>query len=570
MAPQMTTSLRPEPSSTWPGAGLALVCAGALFLLVGLGRTDLWAPDEPRCARVAEELYSMEHGARGLVVLHLNGEPYTQKPPLFYWLVALASLPGDAVSELSVRLPSALAGIALLLVALGLGSRLFDARVACWATALLLTVFDFAFLARRGRLDVLLAFWVALALLGFWRLDRGVGSARRNAMIFHGAMGLGVLTKGPAALLPLLVATLYLAWERRLGTLRRALPPAALLLSLAPGLVWITAAVLLTPAGFFGEAVVDNLYGRVVTGTAHVEPIYFFLYQFPLNFLPWTLLWPLVFLELRDRARQPPEQRQAASSWRFLLAWVATYFVFFSLSAGKRGLYLLPAFLPAALLCAASLESWLRRRSALPRWLERGVPAAFATLGGIGLVLAVIGGFDVPGLEEVRIPAAFFAALAGIALGAAGAWRGLGRRGGALRLQLAACLAAIALLELSYFTLLLPAFDPEKSPRPIAEDAAALASPGESIGVYRHPTILGGLAFYSKHHIVRLEPGEVEAFLERGGRIIASRAEHLAELEQVTPFEVHASHRSRGRRYLVLTPAPPPPAPTPRVLGEDP
>jgi hypothetical protein len=112
--------------------------------------------------------------------------------------------------------------------------------------------------------------------------------------------------------------------------------------------------------------------------------------------------------------------------------------------------------------------------------------------------------------------------------------------------------------------LLLPAFDPEKSPRPIAEDAAALAGPGESIGVYRHPTIMAGLAFYSRHHITRLEQGDVEAFLEHGGRIIASRAKHLAELEEMVPFEVHASHRSRGRRYLVLTSAPERSAPSPR------
>ena len=50
-----------------------VVAASALLLLGGLDRIDLWAPDEPRYAQVAEELRSFEHGASGLVLLHLNG-----------------------------------------------------------------------------------------------------------------------------------------------------------------------------------------------------------------------------------------------------------------------------------------------------------------------------------------------------------------------------------------------------------------------------------------------------------------------------------------------------------------
>ncbi len=94
-----------------------VLAAAALLLLPGLGSTDLWAPDEPRYAQVAEELRSMEHGLPGLAVLHLGGEVYTQKPPLYYWLAAgLGAAGGGRVSELQARLPSALAGIASVLV----------------------------------------------------------------------------------------------------------------------------------------------------------------------------------------------------------------------------------------------------------------------------------------------------------------------------------------------------------------------------------------------------------------------------------------------------------------------
>jgi 4-amino-4-deoxy-L-arabinose transferase-like glycosyltransferase len=532
-----------------------LLLAGAILLLVGLGRTDLWAPDEPRYARVAEEMLTMDHGARGLVVLHLNDVPYTQKPPLYYWLAALASLPGGEVSEISARLPSALAGLGALLVTWCLGARLFGPRVATWSAALLLTVFDFAFLARRARLDVTLTLWVTLASLAFWRLDRGIGARRWNVVLLHGAMGLGLLTKGPVALLPLLVAAVYLAWERRLGDLRRAVPIWSPLLSIAPGLAWITAAVVLTPSGFFDEAVVENLYGRFFLGTSHEEPFYYYLYQFPFNFLPWTLLWPLLILELRRRAQQPPDARRATPSWRFLLAWVATYFVFFSLSTGKRGLYLLPAFPASALLCGAALEASLARSRELPRWLERTVLALLCAVAVAGLALS--SGIRIPDHEAVWVPGSFGIALAALGLAGMAAWRGLPRRRAPPGARVAACIAAVGMVELCVFTLFLPAFDPEKSPRPIAEQAAALAGPGQPIGLYGNAAIVGGLAFYSKRRVVQLiHWRDIWDFLDQGGRVVATKRSYANLVKRVAPIDVRVVQRSGKRSYVLMTPSP--------------
>src|SRR5690606_38528841 len=85
----------------------------------------------------------------------------------------------------------------------------------------------------------------------------------------------------------------FLAWERRLRDLRRVLPAWAFALSVAPGLAWIAGAVALAPSGFFDEAVVENVIGRVFEGTAHPRPVWYYLYALPLGFLPWILLAPL-------------------------------------------------------------------------------------------------------------------------------------------------------------------------------------------------------------------------------------------------------------------------------------
>jgi 4-amino-4-deoxy-L-arabinose transferase-like glycosyltransferase len=124
-----------KPSAASKGIAAVVIAATALIAFTRLGATDLWAPDEPRYGQVAEELRSFEQGALGLVLPHLNGEAYTQKPPLYFWLAALAGAPGGRVSEFSARLPSALAGIAVALLVIGFGTGLLDRRAAILGAA---------------------------------------------------------------------------------------------------------------------------------------------------------------------------------------------------------------------------------------------------------------------------------------------------------------------------------------------------------------------------------------------------------------------------------------------------
>ncbi len=548
----MVDGPRNAPPRAWL---IALALGAAALTLVGLGRSDLWAPDEPRYAHVAAEIFALERGAEDLVVLRVNGDPYDQKPPLYFWLAALASGPAGEVTEWTARLPSALAGLATIALTFAIGSRLFDARVGAFAAALLATVFDFAFLARRARLDVMLTLFTLLALGACWRILVAGDRRRRMVALLHLAMGLGTLTKGPVAFLPLLAAGIFLGWEHRLRDGLRLLPAWGWLLSLGLPAAWLASAIAVGPEGFLQETIVQNTLGRFAGAYSKVEPWYFFLYQFPLNFLPWSLLWPAVVLELRRRAKLPAEEREQSSSWRFLLATVGTWFVFFTLSDGKRGLYLLPCFPAAALLCAASLEAWLGRRASLSSLARRGLGLAFASLAVIGIVLLGLAGEPVPRTGEVFWPGAFGAGLLGIALAGALAGWILARRGARLAAPLAVAVATVAAVELAVLDLLLPAFEPEKSPRPIAEAAAALVPEGERIGLLGHTAMLGGLNFYGHR---RVDPSQdaagLRAYLDGGGRVIATKAKHVDRLEGLGELDEVARFRSGSRAYLLLVP----------------
>jgi 4-amino-4-deoxy-L-arabinose transferase-like glycosyltransferase len=529
----------------------APVVAAALLLLgAGLGGIDLWAPDEPRYGQVAEELRSFEHGPRGLVLLHLGGEPYTQKPPLYFWLAALAGALSGGVSETAARLPSAAAGVATVALAFAFARRLFPGGIAPWlAGAILLTSFRFAHLARRAQLDILLTALETLALLAFWRIESEQRRTPRRSLLvlLHGALGAAALTKGPVAWLPFVIIAGFLLWERRLADLRRLVPPWSLALSLAPVVVWIGAATWLAPEGFFSEAVVANLFDRVVAASSHVRPFYYYLYQLPADFLPWTLLWPLAFVFV---VRSVRAQGALPSSWRLLLLWVAVPLLLFSLSSSKRGLYLLPAFPALALMLAGAVDDCLRTRGTLPQWLRRGLlaTALLILLGAVGVALA--GGIESrtwPGFGVAAGSAWAIAAIAGLGAGAGVLMRG---RRETITLQIA--ITAVFAIELLVFTVVYPAHDEQKSPRPIALLAADLSDPGETIGVFAEEGLAGGILYYGDRNVEFLPRAEqVVAFFEGGGRWLLLEEAKLPWLGNVGRFRVHATAR-RGARQLAF------------------
>jgi 4-amino-4-deoxy-L-arabinose transferase-like glycosyltransferase len=538
-----------------------VLASAAVLLLVGLGRLDADAPDEPRALQIAEELRSGEHGPKGLVVLHLNGEVYTQKPPLYYWLAALAGAPGGRVTELAARLPSALAGVFVVWLTLLLGTRMLGGGAGVLGAAILLTSWEFAYLGRRVQFDVLLTAFELAALASFWWLDRGIGSKRSHQVVLHAALGLAVLTKGPVGfLIPALTIAAFLLWERRPRDLRRAFPLWGLLFSVLPGLLWITAATALAPSGYAGTAVGENVIGRFFSGTSHVRPFWYYLWNFPVHFLPWTLAWPAVFWVGRRSVFAPDADESTQRAWRFLLAGVAVSLVFFSISAGKRSVYLLPIFPAAALLCADALLRWLGGRARLPRAFGVGTGVVLAVLLAIGGV-AIAAGLGRPllvpaeRLAELRAEylLAFGCGLVGVAL--AGLAAGLLWLRNRVPAFVFPGLAAgtVAAVYLTLFLLLLPALEPTQTLRPTAEAAGRHTPPGQRIGVLGSRAMVGGLNYYGRRRVTVLRtPEDVERFFAEGGGALVLKRKKLDRLEM--PLEIVHRARSGKRELLVVTP----------------
>ena len=193
---------RPTGFFAQPVAQACLLAGFCLFLyVVNLGCWDLWNPDEPRYAHVVREMVS-----RGdWVLLHFNGKVYAEKPPLFFWLIALSSFLWKGVTSFSARLPAAFFATGTVLLTWAMGRRLYSARTGFLAGLILATAGEFAYLATRVNIDAILAFFTTAALYAFlsrYLKDRDeegrpekMGGAAFYA--FYLGMAMATLTKGP-------------------------------------------------------------------------------------------------------------------------------------------------------------------------------------------------------------------------------------------------------------------------------------------------------------------------------------------------------------------------------------
>jgi 4-amino-4-deoxy-L-arabinose transferase-like glycosyltransferase len=544
-----------------PRLSLAVLVATAVLLLTGLGWLDADAPDEPRALQIAEEMRSFEHGPEGLVLLHLNGEVYTQKPPLYYWLAVAAGAPGGRVSELAARLPSALAGIFVAWLTIHFGTRLLGSGSGVLGAAILVTVYEFAHLARRVQFDVLLTAFELGAFASFWWLDRGLGRPRLYQALLHLCLGLAVLTKGPVGfLIPALTIVAFLLWERRPRDLARVFPLWGFVLSLGPGLVWISVATALAPEGYAATAVGENVFGRFFAGTSHARPFYYYLLVFPQEFLPWTLAWPAIFVIGRRQVFAKGADASTQRAWRFLLAGIAVSLVFFSLSSGKRGLYQLPIFPATALLTADALLVWLAGRAHLPRAFTIGAALVIALLLGLG-VEGIAAGLGRPLLlpaeqvAELRAPLllAFGCGLVGIACAALAALVVGVRNRFSVPAFPAFAAGTLAAVELAVFLLLYPALEPTTTLRPTALAAAEHTPEGGRIGLLGNRAMVGGLAYYGGRRVAELRtPEDVERFFAEGGGALVLKRRKLERLEM--PLEIVHRARSGRRELVVVTP----------------
>lgn len=469
----------PARRDTWLFWIVALLVLGA-----GLGLRDPWPADEPRFTLAARHM--VESG--DWLFPHRGHELYSDKPPLFMWLQAIAyTVFGNW--RVAFLLPSLLAALGTLWCVVDLGTRWWTRRVGVYAGYALLFALQFTWQAKKAQIDPLVVFWITL---GNYGLLRHVLSVARNRgpdwpmwMLGWAAAALGTITKGVGVLTLLMLVPAAIAslrgWDVKLHA-RSAkvwLGPLAFVLAAC---VWLVP-MLIAALGNTGpeyRAYVDDILVRQTAkryGASwdHGQPLWYFLEVMATMWLPTVLALPWAIPAWRRRLRRRDPR------YLLPLAWWLLVIVFFTIPNGKRDMYILPALPMMALALGPMLPGLLRRRD-----VRRTVAAFTWIFAGALLLGGLAMWFGDPGFErrfvaergienEAQALAACIAAIGAFGVGSL-LW--IGRRR-----PVAAMLATLTALWVVFGLAIAPLLNDSSSARGLMTEVGQRIGPHAELGL---------------------------------------------------------------------------------------
>ena len=298
--------------------------------------------DETRYLSVAWEMWQNNN----FLVPHINGHPYSHKPPLLFWLINFSWML-FGVNEWSGRLVGPLFGFGSVFLTIRMAKILWPAKkdISLAVPFILLGTFIWALYSSLTMFDSLLTFLSLLALLS-------ILEARRRDSLFPWigisvSIGLGILAKGPIVFLyvlpSMLLAPLWskkgnLSWRKWYG-----FSFVSLVAGIAIALCWAIPAALAGGEAYSQEILFKQTAGRMVKAFAHDRPFYWYATLLPFLTLPWFFwspTWRAWKIKFQD------------NSIRFCLSVVLPAFFLLSCVSGKQIHYILPLLPLVALLIA--------------------------------------------------------------------------------------------------------------------------------------------------------------------------------------------------------------------------
>ena len=348
-----------------------LFLIGIFFFLFGIGETGLIDETPPLFASAGKSMSQ----SGDWITPKVNGILRFDKPPLYYWLMAIIySVPGnqswDNLGSLSARLPSAAASLLLFLM---IGDTVIKNNLKSKNKNYLALVSSFGFAlsplviiwSRTAVSDSLFCGTIGISLLLFWRNFES--DISKNFILPWITLSLAILTKGPLAIvIVVLTLTIFLStrndWKRLLTRIK---PLQGILITTLISTPWYLIVFLKE-----GKVFLDSFFGyhnlqrftSVVNN--HSEPRWFFIYVMIVGSLPFTFfLFHGIFETIKEFIIEKRKgSKNVNGIYLFSLCWLFSILIFFTISATKLPSYWLPATPAAAILIAKSANMLINKR----------------------------------------------------------------------------------------------------------------------------------------------------------------------------------------------------------------
>jgi 4-amino-4-deoxy-L-arabinose transferase-like glycosyltransferase len=358
----------------------------------GIGTYSLMDVDETRYVAMSRDMFN----TRDFLTLYLNGEYFFEKPPLYFWQECLSFAIFGKINEFTARFPVALLGFLFSFIVYTTSRKRISRSFGVFTSLILATSLEFIILSKYAILDIVLTFYIGLALIVYFQtffcLER---HKKYYWWAFYVFSALAVMAKGiPGFVVPFGTAFFCSLITKRF---KENFKP----IFLIPGVILFSIIVLpwhiimfhkYNPL-FFNEYIIKHHLHRFLN-TAHneigrKEPFYYYFVTVLWGFLPWIFSTIAVFAEklkniekfdLFGYIEKFDFEKLDNVHKSLVLCWVAILFIFlfYSMSTTKLITYILPIYYPLALVAGHFWEDYVNKKSH-----EKSINLSVYIFGGI-------------------------------------------------------------------------------------------------------------------------------------------------------------------------------------------
>lgn len=468
-----------------------LISIFCLSFFINIGGNSLWDGNEGFYAEPAREV--VESG--NYLIPTYNYQPRFKKPPLATWIIAF-SYQTLGVSEFAERLPIAIAAILTIWITYLLGKLIADKELGIISALVLSTMLKFMIYSRQYAGDIFLTLFISLTMLYFARAMLETERKKQNLykLLAYLAMGLGMLDKGIVAIVvPMTMVGLFILLVRRWQLIKLLFSPTGYLITVVVGASWYTMMYWKYGWDFIQVNIINETVKRYVTDELGGRAIYYYVGVYFSETLPWSIfIIPAIIYWLKrwKEEKLNISQEKLKSFLPFLtIIWFIFIFIFFSLAIGKRAVYLVALYPPAAIIIAYYFRFNLFNYNKLLTNLQIALSLLLSVVCLASSVIIFLA------YQKLEIGAnLIYLAITALVLLSLGLIASLKK----LELQLPVILVSSWLLILS-ITLIMPKIEFYRPIPHFAQIIKAQASPADKVGTFSVDT--PSLMFYTQRAI---------------------------------------------------------------------
>ena len=372
-----------------------------------LGTYSFMDFDETRYVSIARDMFN----TKDFMTLYLNGEYFFEKPPLYFWQECLSFLLFGKVNELTARFPVALLGFILSFVVYFTSKQRIDRKFGVISSLMLATSLEFVILSKYAILDIVLAFYTGLAIIVYFQTFFCSEKAKKFYWwLFYIFTGLAVMAKGiPGIAIP--VGTVFftsIITKRFKETFRPLYFIPGVILFLLIVLPWHIIMLKKYDPLFYNEYIIKHHLHRFINTSnneiGRKQPFYYYFLTILWGFIPWIFSALAVVVEKIKKFKDITIIKSIKNfnetdniHKNIILNLIAAIwiFIFFSASSTKLVTYILPVFLPLAIITANVWYDYINKNM-----YEKSINISVKIFGWVTLIAGIVAIFTPMFLPE--------------------------------------------------------------------------------------------------------------------------------------------------------------------------